>query len=184
MSTDVVADQTGDVNINLAAFDGVWRLAKDESTVLDEQSGEHVKESLTDQKVEIRTGADGVQTHDTYVQITPELRIHEQFVIELNDDKWVPYTLLEVDGDPSHPRLQGGGGQLLKAGLKLGEPSAWLKMTYIDERTTVRVTKNLDGSAQYVLISRLSEDGNKVSGYLMTPDGKFVINKHLVRESA
>ena len=65
----------------------------------------------------------------------------------------------------------------------MGEPIAWLKVAYVDPRTQVRLTKNLDGSAQYVLLSRVSEDGSKLFGYVMTPDGQFVTDKHFFRES-
>lgn len=182
MLSDVTTDQAGDVGFNPTAFDGAWRLIKDDSTILDEQSGEHVQETLIDQWIEMRT-TDGVMKCATHVQIAPDLTIHEEFEVKLNDDKWVPYTLVRVDGDPDHPSLRPSDGRLLKSGLQIGEPSAWVKLTYIDERTTVRTTKNVDGSAQYVLVNRLAEDGNRISGYLMTPDGKLVINKHMIRES-
>lgn len=165
-----------------SGFDGVWRLAKSDSTILDPETGEHVEETLADQWLERRTVGREMTT-TMHVGIAADLTTHMEFTATLGGEDWVPYVVTSIDGDPAHPALQPGEDKMLKAGTRVGEPIAWIKVQYLDPRTQVRLTKNLDGSAQYVLVSRLSEDGQKLYGYVMTPDGQFVIDKHFVREA-
>lgn len=175
------AEHSKNHNFDPSAFDGLWRLAKSGSTILDPETGERVPETLTDQWIERRT-VGNVMTTTMHVRSAPDLTTHMEFSATLGGDEWVPYTVTGIDGDLSHPSLQPGEDKLLKAGWRIGAPIAWIKVSYIDPRTQVRLTKNLDGTAQYVLLSRLSEDAQKLYGYVMTPDGQFIIDKHFNRE--
>lgn len=173
-------DQSTDVDFDPSRFDGKWRMAREASSVLDEETGEMVQEPIVDQWSENRTDGD-VITYTISIEVEPGLTLHMGYTVKINDTAWAPYTVVRIDGDPEHPHLAGGG--MLKSGVRVGEPVAWIKHVYVDPRTQFRITKNLDGTPQYVLQRRLSEDGNKLYGSVLTPEGKLVIDKHFVRVS-
>lgn len=171
-----------DASFNPHHFDGSWRIDVEGSVIRDEATGEMVRETLADQWMERSTAGD-VITCQMHVQIAPDLTTHMEYVVRLDDDAWAPYTCVGIDGDVSDPRLQPGETSLLKAGTIIGQPIAWMKIVYVDERTQVRITRNLDGTPQYILQSRLSEDRDTLMGALLLPDGSMGLDKRLLRES-
>ncbi|MEQ6900428.1 hypothetical protein [Nocardioides sp. YIM 152588] len=182
MSQNTVSPQSVDVDFDPTRFDGVWRLAKADSTIRDDETGQMTAETLTDQWVERRTVGD-VMDYKMHVRIAPDLTTHMEYRVRFNDTVWVPYAVTSIDGDPNDPRLAPGDGKLLKGGTIIGQPIAWVKILYIDPWTQVRLSKNLDGTTQYIMQSRLSEDGTKLYGHVLTPGGQLIIDKHFVRES-
>lgn len=180
IQNSVTADQLLDVDFDPTKFDGKWRMQRSASTVLDPETGEMKQEWLLDQWAENRTDGD-VITYRISVQIAEDLTIHMGYTVKINDTKWVPYTVVAIDGDPNDPRL--APGDMLKGGTVLGQPIAYIKHVYVDPRTQFRITKNLDGTAQYILQRRLSEDYRLLYGSVLTPDGRLEIDKHFYRES-
>ena len=92
--------------------------------------------------------------------------------------EWVPYGVVEIDGPEDHEMLK--PNETLQAGTKLGEPIAWVKQVYVDARTHYRISKNVNGTAQYVMLRRLLEDGSILST-VIDPDGVPTIMKYFVR---
>ncbi|ROO87272.1 hypothetical protein EDD29_4867 [Actinocorallia herbida] len=180
MIQNEVTAQASDVGFDPAQFDGKWRMARAASTILDPETGEMKQEPILDQWAENRTDGD-VITYTIGVQIAENLTVHMGYTVKINDPQWVPYTVVKIDGDPDDPRI--APGDLLKGGMVLGQPIAWIKHVYVDPRTQFRITKNLDGTAQYVLQRRLSEDFQMLYGHVLTPDGRLEIDKHFYRES-
>ncbi|RNL62853.1 hypothetical protein EFK50_14055 [Nocardioides marmoriginsengisoli] len=181
LNQDATALQ-GDIDFDPTRFDGVWRLTKADSTILDEQSGAMVQDTLTDQWIERRMVGDVIH-YKMHVQIAPDLTTHMGYEAKFNDKTWVPYTVVSIDGDENDQRLQPGAEKLLKAGTIVGKPIAWVKVLYVDPWTQIRISKNIDGTPQYVMQSRLSDDGNTLCGHVLTPSGKLLIDKAFQRES-
>jgi hypothetical protein len=113
------------------------------------------------------------------VQIKPDLTVYMGYTCRFDDREWAPYQVVEVDGNSADEALR--PGDLLKAGIQLNEPIAYIKQVYVDPRTQYRVTRNLDGTAQYVMLRRLAEDGSTNTGTVMTPDGQPTVSKVFVR---
>lgn len=159
-------------------FDGRWGMVLDESTVWDEVKQEWVPEVLAGQEVRIHHVGD-TQHYRIRVDITEDLSIHMGYECTFGDSKWVPYTVLQIDGDPDHPML--APNDTLKQGTRLGEPIAWLKQVYADRRTQYRITRNPDGTAQYIMMRRLSEDGTRNIGTVLSSEGVANIDKAFMR---
>jgi hypothetical protein len=49
--------------------------------------------------------------------------------------------------------------------------------TYVDPQTHYRITKNLDGTAQYSMSRRLSDDGDSIVSVVTLPDGTPSVSK-------
>jgi hypothetical protein len=161
-----------------SGFDGHWVMVNDESTIWDPERGEYVPEVLKGQEIDIRHDGD-VQIYRIRVDITEDLTIHMGYECRFGDAVWVPYTVVQIDGDPDHPAL--APNDTLKQGTRLGAPIAWIKQIYVDPRTQYRISRNPDGTAQYVMMRRLSEDGTRNVGTVLTPDGTASIDKAFMR---
>jgi hypothetical protein len=160
-------------------FDGVWRMYLPDSTVLDPATGEMIPEVLTDQVLEIRTTGD-VMDYKIRVDHSPELSIFMTYRCQFGAVEWTPYTVYHIEGDANDPALR--PGPLLKSGTRLGEPMAFIKQVYVDPRTQYRITRNPDGTAQYLMLRRLSEDGRRNVGTVLTAEGERSIDKHFLRD--
>ncbi|GAA1466551.1 hypothetical protein [Microbacterium thalassium] len=162
-------------------FDGTWVMVNDESTIWDAEKQEYVPEILAGQEITIRHEGD-LQIYRIRVDIEPDLSIHMAYECRFGDSAWVPYRVVQIDGDPNHPRLQPNA--VLKQGTRLNEPIAWIKQVYVDRRTQYRITKNPDGTAQYIMMRRLNEDGTRNVGTVLNPAGVASIDKAFMRIDA
>jgi hypothetical protein len=163
-----------------SGFEGLWRMDRSQSLIHDKDAGGWKPEELEDQTIELRhEGA--VQTYKIMIRFDADLVTHMGYTCAFGAPDWAPYTVLKIDGDPQDARLQ--PGDLLKQGTRLGEPIALVKQIYVDPRTHYRITKNPDGTAQYAMLRRLSEDGNTLVSTVLTAQGIPECAKYFVRES-
>ncbi|SEB65030.1 hypothetical protein [Rhodococcus koreensis] len=167
-------------DIDASGFNGKWRMDLDRSKIWDAARGEWAPEVLADQRLEIRTEGD-VMYYKISVGISSDLTVHSTYTCRFGDSKWAPYMVESIDGDANHEKLT--PNDLPKSGMKLGEASAYVKQVYVDPRTQYRITKNPDGTAQYVMLRRLSADGRTNTGYVLDTNGVATIAKVFVRES-
>jgi hypothetical protein len=169
--TDDVIDGTG--------FDGVWHMDQGRSRVWDEETNQWRQEPIEAQTLDIRHEGD-VMHYRIAVKHSPTLTIHMTYECRFSDEKWAPYSVVDIEGDAGHDDLK--PGDLLKSGIRLGEPIAYIKQVYVDPRTQYRITRNLDGTAQYAMLRRLSDDGQTNTGTVLTPQGVATISKVFGRE--
>jgi hypothetical protein len=109
-----------------------------------------------------------------------DLSLYMKYTCRYGADEWVPYGVYHIDGDPNHEKLQPNDFRTVVA--RVGEPIAYCKQIYVDPRTRYRITKHPDGVAQYVLMSRLSEDRQRLVGRVLAVEGDAEIDKHFVRD--
>jgi hypothetical protein len=95
--------------------------------------------------------------------------------------EWSPYTVWHIEGDPDHESLR--PNNFRKVHARVGEPIAYVKQIYVDPRTNYRITKHPDGTAQYSLMSRLSEDGQRLVGAVQAVEDDAAIVKHMIRDT-
>jgi hypothetical protein len=160
-------------------FDGVWQMYLPDSKIKDPVTGEWAPEVLKDQVLRIRTDGD-VMDYRIRVDHPDGASVYMKYTCKFNDTKWVPYFVYHIEGE-RNPAFDGGPNSLLKQGTHLGKPIAYIKQIYVDERTQYRITKNPDGTAQYCMERRLSEDGSVNVGYVLSAEGVFEIAKHFTR---
>jgi len=163
--------------LDLAGFDGTWAIDLTRSEVRDEKTGEWVPEWLKDQDIEMRHDGD-VQTYRGVVKAADDLTMYMGYTCAFGQQEWVPYAIVEIDGPADHPLLK--PNPTLTSGVRLGDPIAWVKQVYVDPRTHYRISKNLDGTPQYVMLRRLLEDGSILST-VIDPDGTPTIRKYFTR---
>ena len=70
-----------------------------------------------------------------------------------------------------------------KVHARVGEPIAFVREIYVDPRTMFRLTRHPDGSAQYGLMSRLSDDGGRIVGSVQSAESDAAIVKHMIRDT-
>ncbi|GAA1705923.1 hypothetical protein GCM10009808_24870 [Microbacterium sediminicola] len=162
---------------DLSGFEGTWAIDLSRSQVLDEKTGEWVPEWLENQDIEMRHEGD-VQVYRGEVKAAADLTMYMGYTATWSAAEWVPYTIVQIDGPEDHPLLQPNA--TLKAGTKLGAPIAWVKQIYVDPRTHYRISKNLDGTPQYVMERRLLDDGSILST-VIAPGGIPTIRKYFTR---
>ncbi|SDZ48220.1 hypothetical protein [Herbiconiux ginsengi] len=165
-------------SIDLSGFEGLWVMDLGHSRIRDENTGGWKAEDLEGQTIEMLHHGD-VQEYRIRVDIAPDLTTYMGYTCTFGDPEWVPYSVVEIAGDPNHPRLK--PNKVLKGGTRLGEPIAWVKQVYVDPRTHYRITKNPDGTAQYAMLRRLSEDGTTLVSTVLSADGTSDVAKHFVR---
>src|SRR5258706_12921321 len=91
-----------------------------------------------------------------------DLSLFMRYTCRYGAEEWVPYGVYHIEGALNHPKLQPNDHRKVVA--KVGEPIAFLKQGYVDPRTRFRITQHPDGTAQYGLMSRLSEDRERIVG--------------------
>jgi hypothetical protein len=162
-----------------ANFSGLWRMSRRDSKVLDPMTGEWVQEVIQDQVNEILI--DGSMTY-TRVRIVhaDNLTTYLGFKIEHGIDEWVPYTCFHIEGDLNHEALK--PNNFRKIHERVGEPISYLRLIYVDPRTQYRVTRHVDGSADYMMQSRLAEDLQSRIAKVWAVDSTAAIEKHLIRD--
>src|SRR5207302_10926417 len=109
-----------------------------------------------------------------------DLSLYLRYTCRYDADEWVPYTVFHIEGDRDHESLRPNDFRTVHA--RVGEPIAYLKQIYVDPRTRYRITKHPDGRAQYCLMTRLSEDGQRSVAKVMAVEGDAEIDKHFIRD--
>jgi hypothetical protein len=165
--------------LGLNDFDGVWRMLREDSMVRDPVTGEWVPEVIEEQVVDIRHEGPVV---DCRVRIhhAADLVLYLKYTCRYDADEWVPYVVHHIDGDPNHESLRPNNFRTVQA--RVGEPIAYLKQIYVDPRTHYRITRHPDGAAQYSLMSRLSEDGERMVAVVHAVESEAAIVKHVIRD--
>jgi hypothetical protein len=74
-------------------------------------------------------------------------------------------------------------GDFRKIQARVGTVTAYVKQVYIDPRTFYRITKHPDGRAQYLLLSRLSEDGDRCVASVYAADDDAAVVKQFSRDT-
>jgi len=161
-----------------SGFDGIWKIDKTRSVVLDEKRHVWIPEWLTGNTIEIHHEGD-CQIYQENAYIAEDLTVIMGYTVKFSDDKWVGYVPKRIEGDPNHPLI--ASGDLLKSGVKLGEPMAWVKQVYVSPTTHYRISLNLDGTPQYVMERSLIDDGKTILSTVMKPGGNVIIRKYFTR---
>jgi hypothetical protein len=161
-----------------AGFAGMWYMDRAASRWWDRAAEKWVTEPLLAQT--LRTQYDG-ETFESWCSVMPAPGVvhHLHYRVKFDDEEWAPYTCVGVES----PDGKGGSepNEVLKSGIRLGEPIAYLKQVWVDSRTQYRVCRNPDGSPQYVMMRRLSEDGSTNTGTCVGPDGIPFVSKVFTR---
>jgi hypothetical protein len=165
-------------NYDPSGLDGFWVMDLSESKTRDPDTGEWVPEVIRQQFVEIRHEGEWA---DFRVRIdhAEDLHLYMHYRVRYGDDEWVPYTVVHIDGDPEHEKLRPNLFRTVHA--RVGQPISYLKEVYVDPRTTFRLTRHIDGKADYALMSRLSEDRQRIVGKVFPVEGQAGIEKWMQR---
>jgi hypothetical protein len=163
-----------------SGFDGVWRMYRPKSQTRDPVTGEWVPEVIEDQIAEIRHDGDVLQFR-CRIDHAADLQLYLSYTCRLGSDEWVPYVVFHIDGDPDHESLR--PNDFRKVHARVGEPIAFVREIYVDPRTMFRLTRHPDGSAQYGLMSRLSDDGGRIVGSVQSAESDAAIVKHMIRDT-
>lgn len=164
--------------VDSSGFEGTWYMDQARSRIWDKEANEWRPEPIEAQTLQMRVEGD-VMYYKIALKHSEKLVLQMAYTCRFGDESWAPYSVLALEADENDEHLK--PGDILKSGVKLGEPIAYVKQIYVDPRTQYRVTRNLDGTAQYIMLRRLSEDGRTNTGTVLDPDGKVIITKVFVR---
>jgi hypothetical protein len=162
-----------------AGFNGVWRMYLPDSKVRDPETGEWVPEVIRNQVIELQIH-DGVMDYRVRIDHAEDLSMYMRYTCRFDDPEWVPYSLVHIEGDPNHESLR--PNDFRKVPARVGEPVAYLKHIYVDPRTHYRITKHPDGTPQYVMLRRLSEDSQRYVSTVWPVEGNTGVEKHFIRD--
>jgi hypothetical protein len=157
--------------IDGTGFDGRWYMDREASRWLDRATGNWMPEPLYAQSLKTQHHGD---LFEGWCAVSPSPGVvhHLRYQVRFDDREWAPYTCVAIEGMDEVPP-----SDVLKSGIQVGKPLAYLKQVWADERTQYRICRNPDGSAQYVMMRRLSEDGQTNVGTCIAPDGVTFVSK-------
>jgi hypothetical protein len=162
--------------IDGSGFDGVWYMDKARSRWWDRATDRWIEEPVLAQTLRTVHHDD---VFEGWAAVKPREGVvhHLRYRVRFDDREWAPYTCVAIEGeDHSEPTA------VLKSGIRVGEPLAYLKQVWVDERTQYRICRNPDATAQYVMMRRLSEDGSTNTGTCLAPDGVTFVSKVFTRD--
>jgi hypothetical protein len=163
-----------------SGFDGVWRMDRDASQVRDPNTGVWKPEAILEQVIEMRHDGD-VMDYRLRIDHAEDLSLYVRYRCRYGDAGWAPYTVFHIEGDPDHPMLQ--PGDFRKVPASVGTITAFVKQIYVDPRTRYRITKHPDGRPQYSMLSRLSEDRNRLVATVHSVEDEGAVVKHFDRDT-
>jgi hypothetical protein len=161
----------------MPSFEGVWKIDVGRSTVWDPTVETYVPDEVGEEIVTIRIDGD-VQNYEVLYGRDPTVVMG--YTSRYDDPIWVPYLVREVRGT-SEAGLDADLAEFRKrvkgtASYQPGTAYGLVRSVYVDERTHYRITKHQDsGLAEYAMMRRLSEDGQRYFATVLRIDG--VINR-------
>ncbi len=160
-----------------SAFNGRWQIDLDRSTVWDPESGSYVADEIGDEVITLRIAGD-VQDYEVAYGQDPVVRMG--YESRYDDPAWVPYEVREVTSASEDVaaavaamkrRIKADAGARERH-FEPGRPYGLVRTVFVDDRTHYRISKSPeDGSAQSVMMRRLSPDGDSYLASVLDTDG-------------
>ena len=142
LATVVGLSQGGDSSVD--PFNGTWHLNVEETTRRWGSSPVH-------EIISFQIGDDGVQHYQVEIQSSEDAPLRKGWYdSKYNDDTFVPYNGTVYPAD--------GGMEVMTV--------------KVDERTHYRIARTREGEARYVMMRRLSDDGQAYMSAGLTIDGE------------
>ena len=167
----------------MPSFTGVWKIDTELSNVWDPVTKTYVPDDVGEEIITIRIDGD-VQDYEVLYGSYPTVVMG--YNTRYDDTEWKPYEVREVR-DVSEAGLEADLARHRErvkstASFKPGTAYGLVRSVYVDERTHYRVTKNQDsGLAEYVMMRRLSEDGNRYFATVLHTNGVINRTRHFER---
>lgn len=168
-------------------FNGTWRIDLTRSLVWDHATSTYVPDEVGDEVIRLRIDGD-VQDYEVLYGDDPVVRMG--YTCRHDDPTWVPYEVREIAGsDPDLERAVAGLKRRIKAergaserNFEVGRAYGLVRVVSVDDRTHYRLSKSPDdGSAQSVLMRRLSADGDSYLASVLDTDGVVFRTRWFVR---
>jgi len=172
-------------------FAGKWRidLESGECRVWDDASGGFIEDRVGDEHITIRV-EDDVQDYEVLFGDGPIITMG--YTTRYDDMAWQPYTVRAIEGVPEDEdpvaAAQEFRHKIRMAGrrsqpMEIGKPISYVVTVRTDERTHYRITKTVDGRAQYSMLRRMAEDGETYMATVLDREGVVRVVRKFRRES-
>jgi hypothetical protein len=153
-------------------FHGDWKIDAAQSKVWDYQTGRYAPDDVGEELISIRIAGD-VQDYEVLLGDRPTVRMG--YTTRYDDPEWKPYAVREILGlsEPdADQELQEFQSRIRSGpGFRIGALYGLVRSVYVDERTHYRLSKNVDGVAEYVMLRRLAGDGQSYVATVLRTDG-------------
>ncbi len=165
-------------------FDGDWRIDTKESKAWDNASAAYVPDEVGDELISIRT-EDDIQTYEVLLGDRPTIRMG--YSSRLDAVEWVPYAVREIRGigpDENEAEMVAAFVKRIRSRItdyRVGMVYGLVRVVWVDDRTHYRVSKNVDGAAEYIMLRRLAEDGQSYLASVLRSDGVISLIRRFVR---
>ena len=158
-------------------FDGDWKIDLDDprSRVWDAVAGGYGDDPIDQELISLRTVGD-VQHYEVRYGLRPMVRMG--YTTRFDDPEWVGYEVREIANTEGLDLTGTFAGT-----LELGKPYCYVRTVRVDERSHYRVVRALDGNAQYVMLRRLEDDGDRYASTIMDMEGKVTLVRIFVRDA-
>ncbi len=160
-------------------FTGYWKIDYERCRQWDFATNSWAPDKVDREDLRLLIDGD-IYDWDLTVGTDPAYRMVHTSVI---DGGWAPYMCRDIvridttdEGDRSDERAL-----INLPKYYAGKPTAYIKIVKITDSFMYRISKGLDGKPSYVLTTEVIDDGQRITGYLMTPDGQVLYNRTLLR---
>lgn len=161
-------------------FEGVWEMDPNKSKRWDSEAGKWVPEPWVSNTITMQHFGN-VMAYWHKNEAAPGIFSYMGYQCAYNQADWVPYILDRVEGDLSTP--EGQKTWVAANGFRAGKPVGMIKHIYIDRRTHYRLSSGMDGVMNYSALRRLSDDGQAWVSHVYDPEGRPMMQKHLIKVS-
>lgn len=158
-------------------FNGRWKIDFTESKVWDAERQSYVADDAGEELITI-TVKDGVQDYAVLYGDNPIIRLG--YTARYDAPEWVPYLVRDIivpeDQDVAaaimefQKRTKSDSGVNARR-FEVGKPYGFLRIALVDQRTHYRINRAEDGTAQYVMMRRMADDGRSYLATIMDITG-------------
>jgi hypothetical protein len=165
-------------------FHGTWKidLTSKDSRTWDANREAYVADSIGSEITTLNI-KDGVQEYEVLYGEDPTLRMG--YTCAYDSHEWVPYTVRGIEGVPEHEQEQAAIRFRERTQspypFAIGKPIQFVRTIKVDERTHYRISKAVDGNADFILMRRMDESKDSYIATLIDVSGRILIVRRFQR---
>ncbi|KAK6380431.1 hypothetical protein LTS17_005621 [Exophiala oligosperma] len=141
-------------------FQGTWNvdLTSKESRIWDAEKETYVADNIGSEITKMKI-ENGVQEYEVLYGQNPTLRMG--YTSRYDSTDWAPYTVRGIEGVPEQDQERAAieFRERTKSPypFAIGKPIQYVRTIKVDERTHYRISKDVNGQADFILMRRMDE---------------------------
>ncbi len=166
------------------SFSGNWQIDLSQSKVWDYQSGAYIPDAIGDERIRIDL-IDDVQTYEVLLGDAPTIRI--SYTSRYDSPEWVPYSVRDITNFKTGDQSKELEDFVLRThqrrkSFRVGDIYGMVRTVYVDKSTHYRISRDVDGKAEYAMMRKLDKTGASYTSYVFRTDGIVSTIRRFIRE--